>query len=78
MGHGFLKLMKCFRSSFGPSEIPFLKAICDGSSDGTEAFYEPSIEGDKSMKASDFLKVLGFGPLKDGLDFFRVHGDSIR
>ena len=69
--------MKCLGSSFGLGEIPFLKAICDGGSDGTEASYEPSVEGDKSMKASDFQKVLGFGPLKDGLDLFGVHGDSI-
>ena len=79
LGHGFLELMKGFGCSFGSGEIFFLKAICDGSSDGTEAFYEPSIEGgDKSMEASDFLKVFRFGPLKNGLDFFWVHGDSIR
>ena len=77
MGHSFLELMKSFGSGFSLGEILFLKAICDRSSDGTEASYEPSIEGDKSMEAANFLKVLGFGPLTDGFDLFGVHGDSL-
>ena len=68
--------MKCFGSSFGLGEIFFLKAICDGGSDGTEASYEPFVEGDKSTEVSNFLKIFGFGPLQNGLDFLRVHGDS--
>ena len=78
LGHNFLELMKYFGSSFSLGEIPFLKAIRDGGSDGTEASYEPSIEGNKSMEASDFLKIFGFGPLQNGLDFLWVHGDSFR
>ena len=63
MGHSFLELMKCFGSSFGPSKISFLKAICDRSNDGVEASNEPSVEGDKSMETSNFLKSFGLWPL---------------
>ena len=77
MGHSLLELMKCFGSSFGPSKVSFLEAICDGGSNGTETSYEPSIEGDKSMKASDFLKIFGFWPLQNGLDLFWVYGVSM-
>ena len=77
MGHGLLEFMEGFRCCLGPGEIPFLEAIGDGGGDGAETSYEPSIEGDKSMKATDFLKVLRFGPIKDGFDFFGVHGDSL-
>ena len=76
MGHGLLEFMEDFRSCLGSGEISFFEAIGDGGGDGAENFYEPSIEGDKSMKAMDFLEVLGFGPIKDGLDLFGVHGDS--
>ena len=69
--------MEGFRSRLGPSKIPFLEEIGDGGSDGAETFYEPSVEGDKYIKAADFLEVLGFGPIKDGLDLFGVHGDSL-
>ena len=69
--------MEGFRSRLGLSKIPFLEAIGDGGGDGAETFYEPLIEGDKSMKAADFLEVLGFRPIKDGLDLFGVHGDSL-
>ena len=70
--------MKYFGSYFGPSEVSFLKTVCDGGNDGTETSYEPSAEGDKSMEASDFLKIFRFGPLQNGLEFLRVHGDSFR
>ena len=76
LGHSFLELMKCFRSSFGPSKVSFLEAVCDGGSDGTEASYEPSVEGDKSMEDSNFLEIFGFRPLQNGLDFLQVHEDS--
>ena len=69
--------MKYFENSFGLSKISFLETVCDGGSDGTEASYEPSVEGDKSMETLDFLKIFGFRPLQNGLDLFWVHGDSI-
>ena len=69
--------MKGFRSRLGPGEISFLEAVCEGGGDCAETFYEPSVEGDKSMKAADFLKVFGFGPIKDGLDLLGIHGDSL-
>ena len=47
-----------------------------GGSDGIEVSYEPFVEGDKSMEASEFLKVFGFRPLQNGLDLFWVHGNS--
>ena len=71
-----LKFMECFRSRLGPCEISLFEAIGDGCCDGAETFDEPSIEGDKSMKTADFLKVLGFRPFKDGFDLFGVHGNS--
>ena len=77
MGHGLLELMTCFGSSFGLGKISFLEAICDGGSDGAEAFNEPFIEGDKSMETLDFLKIFGFRPLQNVLDLFWVHGNSI-
>ena len=69
--------MKCFGSSFGSRKISFLEAVCDRGSDGAETSNEPSVEGDKSMETSDFLKIFGFWPLKNGLDHFWVHGNSI-
>ena len=77
LSHSLLEFLKYFGSSFGPSKISFLEVICDGGSNGTETSYEPSIEGDKSMEASDFLKIFGFWPLQNGLDLFWVHRDSI-
>ena len=78
LGHSLLEFMICFGSSIGPGKIFFLETICDGGSDGAEASNEPSVEGDKSMEASDFLKIFGFWPLQNGLDLFWVHGDSFR
>ena len=60
LGHSFLELLKCLRSSFGPSKVPLLEVIYDGGSNGIETSYEPSVEGDKSMEALDFLKIFGF------------------
>ena len=70
LGHSLLEFMKCFGSSFSPCKIFFLEAICDGDSDGVEASNEPSVEGDKSMEASNFLKIFAFWPLQNGLDLF--------
>ena len=70
--------MEGFRSRLGPDKISLLKAIYDGGSDGAEASNEPSVEGDKSMETSDFLKSFGFWPLQNGLDLFWVHGNSIK
>ena len=63
LSYSLLKLMKCFGSNFGPGKISFLEAICDGDSDGAEAFNEPSVEGGKTMDATDFLKGFGFRPI---------------
>ena len=61
--------MKYLGGSFGLGKISFLEAICDGGSDGTEASYEPPVEGDKSMETLDFLKILGSGHSRMALTF---------
>ena len=69
LGHSPLELMKCLGSSFGLGKISFLEAICDGGSDGAEALNKLSVEGDKSMETSDFLKIFGFCHFSMALTF---------
>ena len=57
-------------------EISLFEAISDGGSDGVKSFNEPSVEGGKTMEATNFLKGLGFRPIQNGPDLFWVHGNS--